>query len=364
VRRAVPGCLLLALALAACAALPTPEGIEHGARQFERELRDLERDGFAGQVLVARGEQVLLMSGYGRMGLDDPRPVADNAVMPLASITKAFTASAVFRLAAEGRLALDDELSDHLDLLEAPWSELPIDALLTHSAGLPAEIRRRDQGDEHRFEPVERDELLERVQQFRPDHAPGAGFEYGNINYGLLVVLIEQVAEQAWEEFLAGSVLAPAGVNDIGVLLPGWHASDLVRARDDTNDFGHWLERPRLADGLGYNVRGAGDLLARPSGILAWWHAMRHGLWLSEPWLERWLEPQVREPDGSHYGYGLHFRPTPWGTAIGHTGEEAGFTVEFAWYPDLDLLVYINSAHAGHPADLLHARLQGLLAAD
>ncbi len=359
--RRLAACVLTVLMMAACAAIAPTGQIEHGAEQFGRELQALAREGFAGQALIVHGDKVLLLSGYGTMGLDDPRPVADNAVMPLASITKAFTASAVFNLAAEGGLALDDPIGEFLETLEPPWSDIPIHALLTHTAGLPAEIRRRDEAERHRFEPVDRDTFVERVQHFAPDHPPGAGYRYGNIAYGLLAVVIEAVAEQSWEAYLVGSVLKTAGVGDIGFLMPDWHARDLVRARDAQRDLGHWLDMPRLADGMGYNIRGAGDLLARPTGILSWWHAVRRGMWLSDPWRARWLTPQVREPDGSHYGFGLHFRDSPLGPVIGHTGEEGAFTADFSWYTDLDLLVYINSAHANFQADTLRADFLAML---
>ena len=346
-------CLVLGLALAGCATLPTSEKIGRNAERLERELRSLENDSFAGQVLVVHGDDVLLLSGYGSMGLDDPRPIADNAVMPLASITKAFTASAVFTLAAEGKLGLEEPIGQHLAELTSPWADITIEALLTHTAGLPAEIVRRGRLDEHRFEPVSRETFLHRVQQFEPEHPRVSDFRYGNVSYGLLAAVIESVSEQSWEEFLIGSVLNTAGVSEIGLLKPGWHPDELVRARDGQTNLGHWLEKPRLADGMGYNVRGAGDLLARPEGVLAWWQAVRREVWLSPPWLEHWLEPKVREPDGSHYGHGLHFRRTPKGPVIGHTGDDAGFTSDFSWYTDLDLMIYVNSATTGFRADLV-----------
>lgn len=355
---------LMPLVLSACATPPTPpttEHLEQNTEQIGRQLQALEREGFAGQVLVARGDKLLLMSGYGTMGLDDPRPVPDNAVMPLASITKAFTASGIFVLAAQGKLALEDPVGRFLEELESPWADLSIDALLTHTAGLPAEIVRRGHMDEHRFEPIDRTTFLYRVQQFEPEHREDTNFLYGNVAYGLLAALIETVSEQSWEDFLIGSVLNTAGVSEIGLLRPEWQPDELVRARDGQTDLGHWLEKPMLADGMGYNARGAGDLLARPEGVLAWWQAIRREVWLSQPWLERWLKPQVREPDGSHYGYGLHFRSSPAGPVIGHTGDDAGFTSDFSWYSDLDLMIYVNSAHVDFRADAVREHVLGEL---
>lgn len=341
--------------------MPDPEDLRAGAENLNRELQALEAQGFAGQAVIVHGDEVLLLSGYGDMGVDDPRPVTDNAVMPLASLTKPFTASAVLALAAEGKLTLEDPLGKHLTELRSPWADLPIESLLTHTAGLPAEIASRRYEGDHRFEPVDRDTFLERVQHFEPDHPPGRAFNYSNVGYGLLAAVVEVVSKQHWEAFLAGSVLATAGVSEIGFLRPDWGEADMVRARDGDRDQGNYFTRPYLEDGMGWHLRGSGDLLARPQGIVAWWQAIRRGLWLSRPWLERWLTPRVDEADGTQYGYGLHFRSSPWGQVIGHTGGQLSYTVDFSWFIESDLMVYINSASQRFEADLMRERLHRLL---
>jgi hypothetical protein len=84
---------------------------------------------------------------------------------------------------------------------------------------------------------------------------------------------------------------------------------------------------------------------------------------LSAPWLETWLTPQVDEADGSRYGYGLHFRNSDFGPVIGHTGGDFTYAVDFSWFVDHDLMVYLATADARFEADLLrdslHRRLFG-----
>lgn len=320
-------------------------------------LASLERRGFAGQVVVMQGDNVLLNSAYGTMAPDDPRPITADAVMPLASLTKPFTASAVLALAAEGRLGLDDPIGDHLPALDPTWGAVPVRHFLTHTAGLPAEIINRSFDGEPRFEPIERETFLARLARFEPDHPPGEAFNYSNVGYNLLALLVEQLAGESYEDFITGSLLATAGVSNIGLLRPGWSAVDLVVGREQQRRVGHYFEQPMLDDGFGWHLRGAGDLMARPAGIIAWWQAIRDQVWLSRPWLETWLTPQVEEADGSRYGYGLHFRDTRFGPVIGHTGGDFTFAVDFSWFTDHDVMVYVASADPRFEADLLRERL-------
>ncbi len=352
---------LLALLASACAGTPPVERLAPGTARLEAELTALEQQGFVGQVAVVHAGKVLLMGGYGTMGIDDPRPVTAEAVMPLASLTKPFTASAVLALAADGRLRLGDPAGHYLPDLDEDQAALTIAQLLTHSAGLPAEIHNRNWPGDPRFEPIDQRELIRRVNHFAPDSSPGPQFNYGNVCYNLLAAVIERVSGQPWEQFLHERLFRPAQVDGIGLLDPDWPADLLVHGRDDGLDRGHYLDRPRLDDGLGYNLRGAGDLLAQPDALVDWHRALRAGTWLPQPWQSRWLEPRVDDPDGGRYGYGLHFRSGRFGTVVGHRGGDRVFATDFSWFIDADTMVYIATADARFQADVLAPRLHRLL---
>jgi CubicO group peptidase (beta-lactamase class C family) len=360
--RSRPACTLICAALALTGCAVTPPDLDQGARQLENRLTILEQQGFAGQVAVVQGENILVLQGFGQMDVDDDRPISAAAVLPLASLTKPFTASAVLALAAEGRLDLDEPIGNHLPGLDPHWADIAISHYLTHTAGLPAEIINRAwKGDQPRFEPVGRDEFVARLNHFEPDFPPGDGYNYSNVGYSLLAALIEQVAEEDYESYLRGTLLATAGISDIGFRMQGWQGRDLVSGRDGPERIGHYFEQPLIDGALGWNLRGSGDLLATPGGIIDWWWAIRDQRWLSTPWLDEWLTPRLDKPDGDRYGYGLIFRDSIHGPVIGHPGGDYTFSVEFSWFVDLDLMIYIATADTRFPADLLRDDLHRLL---
>src|SRR5690349_1152813 len=92
-----------------------------------------------GMVLaIARGEQPpdILALGDDALG----RPLARDTLFPVASVTKLATALAVLRLADDGALALDDQLSEHLPNALAAQHGVTIRTLLCHTSGLPIDL--------------------------------------------------------------------------------------------------------------------------------------------------------------------------------------------------------------------------------
>jgi CubicO group peptidase (beta-lactamase class C family) len=349
---------LAAALLTACAALPV-EPLD--LRALDATLTRMERRGMVGQVLVAREGVMLYGRGVGTLRPDTDERVTLDTVFPLASLTKPLTAAAVITLAADGRLALDDALGRYLEDLTAPWADIPVASLLAHTAGVSPEIGNREWEGEPRFEPVDRQVFLKRVQQFPPRGTPGRRFRYSNVGYGLLGALIEAVSEESFEAHLRRRLLVPAGLEEIGFLLPEWSREDVAVGRVDGVAWGTYFDHPALEDGAGFNLRASGDLHAPAGAVLDWWRKLRAEAWLPPEWARLAFEQHVREPGGSWYGYGWQLRDTPRGRVIGHTGGDHVYAVDFSWYPEDDVLVYVATAEARFEADVireeLHARL-------
>src|SRR6266540_5200865 len=89
-------------------------------------------------LAVARGDRPAEFLAIGEDALG--RPLAHDTLFPVASITKLATALAVLRLAEEGALTPDDQLSEHLPEALAAQHGVTIRALLCHTGGLTIDV--------------------------------------------------------------------------------------------------------------------------------------------------------------------------------------------------------------------------------
>jgi CubicO group peptidase (beta-lactamase class C family) len=131
---------------------------------------------------------------------------ASTALFPVASVTKLATALAVLRLAASGRVALDDPLSLHVPQAAAGVAGVTLRSLLCHTAGLPDDVAPE-------LAPYALGLTWERLAQaclatplVRPPHSH---VTYSNVGYGLLALVVERRTGLPFATALASLVLDP-----------------------------------------------------------------------------------------------------------------------------------------------------------
>jgi CubicO group peptidase (beta-lactamase class C family) len=164
-------------------------------------------------VAVANRDGLVRSQAYGPL---DGERVGEHALCLLASITKPIVATAVMRLAQEGRFPLAAPLSRWLPELDAAGVQ-PFTAwhVLTHTTGFPdidlvsmlaggggrAELRR----------------LTIAAGQATP---PGSAFRYASFTFDLLTDAIERALDRPFDDVLRETVLEPLGMADTGFDLP------------------------------------------------------------------------------------------------------------------------------------------------
>src|SRR5262245_8195532 len=65
-------------------------------------------------VVVVRGDDTVLIQGFGRRAIDKPEPITADTLFPLASCSKAFTTTLLAMLADDGKIDWDDPVKKHL----------------------------------------------------------------------------------------------------------------------------------------------------------------------------------------------------------------------------------------------------------
>ena len=200
-------------------------GDEALEREVDAYLAPLvERDLISGSVLIARGGEIRLAKGYGLANREHGVPNAPDTKFRLGSISKPITSLAVFLLAQEGALALEDQLAVYLP--DYPrGSEITLHMLLTHTSGVRNYNELEDYDTRLRY-PWGIDEVIAFFRDEPLLFAPGRDWAYSNSGYVLLAKVIELVSERPFAEFLRERIFDPLGMTGSGVdepttILPG-----------------------------------------------------------------------------------------------------------------------------------------------
>ncbi len=85
---------------------------------------------------VVKGHETLLLKAYGEADAESDVPMTVDTVLPIASVTKQFTAAAILQLRDQGKLSLDDDITKWLPDFEARGTQLTLRHLLDHTSGI------------------------------------------------------------------------------------------------------------------------------------------------------------------------------------------------------------------------------------
>jgi CubicO group peptidase (beta-lactamase class C family) len=298
--------------------------------------------------------------GLGQRYLGGPAPDADT-VFRIASMTKSFTASAILGLRDDGALKLDDPAEAFVPELRgwppaAPDSaRVTIRQLLTMTAGFPNDDPWGDR---------QQGLLLDDFAAFLSggvtfDWAPGTRFEYSNLGYAILGLVIAAVTGAAYPSHIRDRLLRPLGMTRTGFEAAEFDAPALARgyryARSYGEAGGAWSEVALAPCGAFAPMGGVfscvRDLTRWVSGFAAAFppgdseaggahpvrRATRREMQLPQV-LTGWDTPAgfpgEASPALSAYGFGLFVEEHPvWGRIVSHSGGYPGFGSNMRWHP-------------------------------
>ncbi|HUS48404.1 MAG TPA: serine hydrolase domain-containing protein [Phycisphaerae bacterium] len=263
-----------------------PESVGMSSQRLERigEVvgRYIEAGRIAGAItVVSRRGKIVHLQCTGLMDIEKRKPMQEDAIFRIYSMTKLITSTAVLMLLEEGRFVLDEPASHFLpemaDLrvavtgadgqqeLVRPRRPVTIHDLLTHTSGIDYEFMHdaEDQGmDLARF-------VAEQCK--RPlKHQPGTTWMYG-ASTDVLGRLIEVVSGQTLDVFLDKRIFEPLGMTDTGFFVPPEKVDRLARCYTPGKDGKlvpaemrpgrTFLKKPSLLSGGGGLVSTTSDYL-------------------------------------------------------------------------------------------------------
>ena len=174
-------------------------------------------------IAVVKGDRVVWARGFGLVDLATSMPASTQTGYLWFSMTKIATATAIIRLAEEGRLDLDAPADEYYRAFKVVSQPVPVSVrhLLSHSSGLanPVPIRwvypaSGPVPDRRAF--VER--LLAKNRKLK--FVPGERAAYSNLGYLVLGEVISEVSSVHYEEYVREEILVPLGMEQTGFSYP------------------------------------------------------------------------------------------------------------------------------------------------
>jgi len=312
------------------------------------------------EVGIYRNGHAILVKGYGLANVEWNAPVTPTTLMQSGSVGKQFAATSVMMLVEQGKLKLDDSISQYFTDAPASWKPIKVKNLLSHTSGLaeyedPARMQPGGMFDVR--QDFTEDQLVKRIETLPIEFKPGDDWAYRNTNYALLGVLIHKVSGQNYRDYMHDHIFAPLGM----VSTRGISDRDIIPGRAAGYELvgGQLKNQTWVSPSL--NSTADGTLYFNIVDLEKWDRALYGTSLLSRKSLDKMWTPFVLndgQPNASHYGFGWVDDSANGHRMIQHSGSWEGFTCTINRYVDDKLtVVVLTNLDAGHASPVYMAHV-------
>ncbi len=299
-------------------------------------------------VGITNRERLLHLSAYGFADLERRILIRRDSRFEIGSISKSFASIALLQLQEQGRLDIDNPVTEYLPWLRIKTRFRPITLrhLMTHTAGI---IRGSDESLSAYTEALD-------LQKIGTSTPPGRFFHYSNTGYKILGLVLEELLGKSNGQIIKERVVEPLGMKDTETVIWNEMREGLpvgYRARND--------DRPLPRNGklvpsaLFESETADGSILSTASDMAIYVRMILNkgmgpeGRLVSQKSFEMLTQKFVDSSDANskeHYGLGLGIRTVSGHTYVGHTGGMLGFISEILADMDEGLgAVALNNSH-------------------
>lgn len=276
--------------------------------------------------------------------------VADH--VRIASITKTFAATAVLQLVDQGRISLDDHLSQFVPGVDN-GDQITIRQMLNMTSGIydftdDAALAKRFYADPTlRFGPAQFFAILRRHQ---PAFAPGTDVEYCDSNYYLLGLVLEKVTGQPAGRVITDQIISPLGLTHTSLptspALPKPYAHGYFGGLDNTDPL---VDKTAVNPNFGFTMGGMQSTLR---DLHKWARVLATGTLLSPGLQTQRLQtvpfPNPGSPVEISYGLGIFKLDN----LLGHNGAAIGYSTAMFYLPSKRATIVVwgnNSTNVATP---------------
>ena len=239
-------------------------------------------------TVLFKGDDILYMNAFGWRDKVGGDPLDVNDIFKIASMSKSFSAVSILQLIDEGKLSLEDDVSDLMGfpVRHPKWPDIPITLkmLLSHTSSM-----KDGSGNSRYWTPdwvnpdvTSVDSMLRHAFY---DYAPGQGYNYCNRGFNMLGNIIERASGERFDDYVRHHILDPLGAGKAGYNVDSLDTDRLVAM------YGYNKSEDKLLRNNAY-VRKNEKKVADGTYVLGedgWGWSPTGGMKITLPDLTRWL---------------------------------------------------------------------------
>ncbi len=161
-------------------------------------------------LIIGSSDKVILRKAYGNRAIKPKKqPMTVDTIFDLASLTKVIaTTTAVMQLAEDGKLSLDERISQYWPEFGTNGKEdITVRHLLTHYSGLRADLPLEPDWFGH-------ETALKMIIDEKPVSPPGSKFLYSDINFEILGELVGKISGGPLDAYCSENIFQPLGMKN------------------------------------------------------------------------------------------------------------------------------------------------------
>ena len=160
-------------------------------------------------VAVVKEGKIIYTHSFGLKDLENKKPLTDQDIFRIASISKSFSATSIMQLVEAGKISLDDDFGDLVGFKirnpKFPDQRITLKMALSHTSSL------NDSQGYLNLDVINPDKNPNWAKCYN-EYAPGSKFDYCNLNFNLIGTIIEKKSGERFDNYVKNHVLKPLGL--------------------------------------------------------------------------------------------------------------------------------------------------------
>jgi len=271
-------------------------------------------------VAIWKNDKVVYTNHAGFSDVENQIKPNSETKYRIGSISKTFTAAMIMKATEEGKLALNNKLSQFFPKVKNA-SDISIEYLLTHKSGL-YNFTDEPKYLEFSTSKKSRKQILDIIYKQKPVFSPGTKQEYSNTNYILLSYILEDVYKKPYSKILEEKIINPLGLKNT------FFGKKITSANNEAFSYikkgDKWKKMPETDMSI---PMGAGAIVSTPSDLIIFADALFNGKIIKQESIKQMTDGKTAIRKG------LFLMPFGIKKGFGHTGGIDGFTSVFVYFP-------------------------------